>query len=74
MPTIRPVTAENMNYAIVFMAFILFCAAVFWYFGGKSYYTGPLIEAEIQQEEVTSPSLSENEKKEVDNRGPDVVA
>ncbi|KIW49180.1 hypothetical protein PV05_10880 [Exophiala xenobiotica] len=74
MPTIRPVTAENMNYAIVFMAFILFCAAVFWYFGGKSYYTGPLIEAEIQQEEVTTPSLSENEKKEVDSRAPDVVA
>ncbi|KAK7892701.1 polyamine transporter tpo5 [Exophiala xenobiotica] len=74
MPTIRPVTAENMNYAIVFMGFILFCAALFWFVGGKNYYTGPLIEAQIQQEDATSPSLSENEKKDVDSRAPDVVA
>ncbi|KAJ9641647.1 polyamine transporter tpo5 [Knufia peltigerae] len=74
LPTIRPVTPDNMNYAIVFLGFILLCAAVFWYLGGKRYYTGPLIEAEIQQEEIGSPSLSENEKKETDSRGPDVVA
>jgi len=72
LPTIRPVTAQNMNYAIVFLAFILLCAAVFWYLGGKRYYTGPLIEAEIQ--EIESSSLSENEKKDTKSDTPDAVA
>lgn len=48
LPTYRPVTAENMNYAVAFLAFVLLCAAVFWYLGGKKYYTGPVIEAEVQ--------------------------
>lgn len=69
MPTIRPVTPNNMNYAIVFLAFILLCAAVFWYFGGRKYYTGPLIEAEILQDEMaSSPSLSDHEKKDGETR------
>ncbi|KIW16053.1 hypothetical protein PV08_06104 [Exophiala spinifera] len=74
LPTIRPVTAQNMNYAIVFLAFILLCAAVFWYLGGKRYYTGPLIEAEIQEGEIASPSLSGDEKKEAKSGTPDAVA
>jgi amino acid transporter len=61
LPTIRPVTANNMNYAIAFLGFILLCAAVYWYLGGKKFYTGPLIEAEIHEEEVIS-SLEEHEK------------
>ena len=52
MPTIRPVTGENMNWAIVFMAAILLAALVWWYAGGRKYYTGPLIEAEVSQEEL----------------------
>lgn len=73
MPTIRPVTPDNMNYAVVFLAFILLCAAVFWYIRGKKYYTGPIIEAEIG-DEVSSPSLSDQEKKETERREPGVVA
>jgi amino acid permease (GABA permease) len=73
MPTIRPVTPDNMNYAIVFLSFILFCAGVFWYIRGKKYYTGPIIEAEIG-DEVSSPSLSDHEKKETERREPGVFA
>lgn len=65
MPTIRPVTADNMNYAIVFLAFILVCSTVYWYISGKKFYTGPIIEAEIQDEEVdSSTSALEEPKKE----------
>ncbi|KAK4940994.1 polyamine transporter tpo5 [Elasticomyces elasticus] len=75
MPTIRPVTPDNMNYAIVFLAFILLCAAVFWYLGGKRYYTGPIIEAEVGEDEVSSPSLSDQEKRDnVPAREPGVLA
>lgn len=34
-----------MNYAAVFLVFILLCSAVFWYISGKKYYTGPIVEA-----------------------------
>jgi hypothetical protein len=35
-----------MNYAAVFLVFILLAAAVFWYVGGRRYYTGPVVEAQ----------------------------
>jgi len=71
MPTIRPTTAQNMNYAIVFLAFILVCAMVWWYISGKKYYTGPLIEAEIQDGDELSQSSGMDDKKdgELRNRG-----
>lgn len=69
LPTIRPVTADNMNYAIVFLAFILVCAMIFWYISGKKFYTGPLVEAEIGEEDVASSSSgTEHDKKEGDLR------
>nr|AQV04225.1 putative amino acid transporter [Alternaria oxytropis] len=43
MPTIRPVTSENMNYAIAYLAAILFFSMLYWVFRGKKHYTGPLI-------------------------------
>lgn len=49
MPTARPVTAENMNYAIVYLAGILAFAAVYWFVQGRKFYTGPLIEAAIDE-------------------------
>lgn len=49
-PTARPVDGETMNYAIVFMAFILLCAMVYWYVRGKKFYVGPLKETTIQGE------------------------
>ena len=70
MPTIRPVTANNMNYAIVFLAFILLCAMVWWYIRGKKVYTGPVVEAEVLDEEVdSSTSGMEQDKKDGELRG-----
>lgn len=47
-PTEMPVEPDNMNYAIVFMAFIFLCAYVYWYVRGKKFYVGPLKETTIQ--------------------------
>ncbi|KAL9579287.1 MAG: hypothetical protein Q9212_005196 [Teloschistes hypoglaucus] len=49
LPTVRPVGGDTMNYAIVFLAAILVFAAIFWYLTGKKFYTGPLIEADIDE-------------------------
>jgi len=47
LPTARPVTANTMNYAAVFLVAIFAAALGYWFLGGKSWYTGPLIEAEV---------------------------
>lgn len=47
-PTTRPVVPDNMNYAIVYMAFILLCAIVYWYIRGKKFYVGPIKEVVIE--------------------------
>lgn len=54
LPTFLPVDALNMNYAIAFLGLIAVCSTFFWYFGGRTYYTGPLIEAEIQENDLSS--------------------
>lgn len=66
LPTVRPVSADTMNYACVFLAFILLCAAVFWYAGGRRYYTGPIVEAAANDSEEDNSGLSDH--KEKDNR------
>ncbi|THV53655.1 hypothetical protein BGAL_0045g00140 [Botrytis galanthina] len=45
LPTERPVTALNMNYAIAFLGLILGFSTIYWYVSGKKFYTGPVIEA-----------------------------
>lgn len=60
MPTIRPVTAENMNYAVVFLAAILAFATVYWYIRGRSFYTGPLVETEVGDADSQSRSSEDN--------------
>ncbi|QIW94681.1 hypothetical protein AMS68_000199 [Peltaster fructicola] len=50
MPTVIPVTAENMNYAIVYLSGILVISGIYYAIAGRKYYTGPLIEAEIVDE------------------------
>ncbi|RMZ91401.1 hypothetical protein DV736_g1363, partial [Chaetothyriales sp. CBS 134916] len=65
LPTVRPVTAQNMNYAIAFLAAIFIAAAVWWYAGGRKWYTGPIVEAEIEEIEGENgnrdPSLEKKE-------------
>lgn len=38
-----------MNYAIVYLAGILAFAAIYWYLYGKRIYTGPIVEAHIDE-------------------------
>jgi len=68
LPTIMPVTPDNMNYAIVFLAFILLMAAIFWYIpgGGKQYYTGPLNETDVIDGGSTSGSDVDSHGKSAD--------
>ncbi|KAL8848872.1 MAG: hypothetical protein Q9221_006097 [Calogaya cf. arnoldii] len=49
LPTARPVSGYTMNYAIAFLGAILIFSAIFWYAGGRKYYTGPVVEAEIDE-------------------------
>jgi len=39
-----------MNYAVVYLAGILFFAMLWWVVRGRKYYTGPLIEAEVNED------------------------
>jgi amino acid transporter len=54
LPTIRPVNAQNMNYAIAFLGAIFFTAAIWWYISGRKWYTGPIVEAEVHQLDVAA--------------------
>jgi hypothetical protein len=58
-PTIRPVTGNNMNYAIVFLAAILLAAMLYWFIRGKHFYTGPLIEATVIRDDESGEGLVE---------------
>jgi amino acid permease (GABA permease) len=49
MPTIRPVTPENMNYAIVIFAGIGVFATSYWYISGRKFYHGPRANTQILQ-------------------------
>ncbi len=66
LPTVRPVTALTMNYACVFLALILLAAMIYWYAGGRKWYTGPIKEAIVIEDDGVardSSSQEENEKK-----------
>ena len=43
-PTIRPVTAENMNYAVLVTGAIVIFSLVYYHVWAKRVYTGPVIE------------------------------
>jgi len=47
LPVSLPVSAENMNYAIVYLAGILFFSMLYWVVRGHKHYTGPLVEADL---------------------------
>ncbi|KUJ07917.1 amino acid transporter [Mollisia scopiformis] len=67
LPTGRPVTATTMNYASAFLVLILGAAAIFWYISGRKYYTGPIVEAQAEDErsENETPTMSGKEKDDV---------
>ena len=47
LPTLRPVTAENMNYVSVILAAIGLFAVAYWYLAGRKYYIGPRVKVEV---------------------------
>jgi len=62
LPTVRPVTANTMNYASAFLALIFVAATIYWYAGGRSWYTGPITEAQIV--EVADPDGRDSSSQE----------
>ncbi|KAK5119057.1 hypothetical protein LTR62_000268 [Meristemomyces frigidus] len=59
MPTALPVTAQNMNYAVVYLFGILFFSLFYWVIRGRKFYTGPLIEAEINEDDSQNTRSSD---------------
>ncbi|KAI9815939.1 MAG: hypothetical protein M1827_001931 [Pycnora praestabilis] len=47
LPTIRPVTKENMNYVCVILVAVGLFAVIYWYAAGRYYYTGPRVKAQL---------------------------
>lgn len=64
----------QMNYAIVYLAGILFIALLYWFVRGKRFYTGPLIEAEIADAESFDRSSEEEGEKKLDRAPNSVIA
>jgi len=64
LPTVRPVTAQNMNYACAFLGAITVAALGYWYIGGRRWYVGPLIEAEIIPETSSQDQPAGEKEKE----------
>jgi len=50
-----------MNYAVVYLAAILAFAAIYWFVQGRKFYTGPLIEADINEDESQAGRSSDEE-------------
>jgi hypothetical protein len=64
-----------MNYAIVYLAGILGFSTLYWFLQGKKFYTGPLIEAEVDEgiEKPNYPNeLGSNERHELKGEGLDL--
>ncbi|KAL6712923.1 polyamine transporter tpo5 [Lecanora helva] len=83
MPTIRPVTPENMNYVSVLMVAVALFAIIYWYAAGQYYYIGPRTKAQlilgVNDEDVKAADMSDNssgEKRELhgQSRGPGELA
>lgn len=50
-----------MNYAVVYLGGILFISTLYWVLFGHKYYTGPLIEAEINEEDSQAERSSNDD-------------
>lgn len=50
-----------MNYAIVYLAGILAFAGLYWFTGGRKFYTGPVVEADINEEVSQAGRSSDDE-------------
>lgn len=55
-----------MNYAIVFLGGILFFSTLYWFIQGHKWYTGPLIEAELEED---SDAVDRNSDEGIEKKG-----
>lgn len=69
LPTVRPVTPNTMNYASAFLAFIFVSATIYWYIGGRHFYTGPITEAQIIETEIDADNSSQENEKQQEAKG-----
>ena len=53
-----------MNYAIVFLGAIIIFSTIYYWIQGRKYYTGPIIEAEIEEDSRGERSSEEGAKGE----------
>ncbi|KAJ9156448.1 Amino acid permease [Pleurostoma richardsiae] len=65
-PTVRPVEAGTMNYAVVILFFVFFVSLAYWFIAGRKYYTGPRTRAHIVDgmiiQEESDASINDQEK------------
>lgn len=59
-PTVRPVAADNMNYAVVILFFVFFVALGYWFIHGRFYYTGPRTHAHVEGGVIIAADSTEN--------------
>lgn len=50
-----------MNYAVVYLAAIIFFSTAYYLIAGRKWYTGPLIEADINEDESMQAERSSDE-------------
>ena len=62
LPTVRPVTAITMNYAVAFLALIFVAAYAYWWISGRKWYIGPITEATVI--EMDEPQESSSQEKD----------
>ncbi|TID23482.1 putative amino acid permease protein [Venturia nashicola] len=60
-PTVMPVTADTMNYAAAFLVAIYVAATAYWFAGGRKWYTGPLVEAEVNDSDSSQAGGLKND-------------
>ena len=46
-----------MNYASAFLALILGAAALYWYISGRRFYHGPIVEAQMDENDSQSDQI-----------------
>lgn len=63
LPTARPVTAQNMNYAIVAVGGIIMLIMLAWFGWGRRSFKGPVATAalELEQEHEREQGYTEKE-------------
>lgn len=52
-------TVANQMFLLAYLAAIFVCALSYWYLVGRKWYVGPLIEAEIMDEALSSKEKAE---------------